>query len=123
MKALLAVAAAALMTATAHADCAYPSPPGKLPDGNSATMEEMVSAQKDVKEYNKQIETYLGCLDKEQKDAIASAGDKPSDEQKAKLQKIQQLQTQKHNAAVDQMQSVADRFNEQVRIFKSRDKK
>jgi hypothetical protein len=33
---------------------------------------------------------------------------------------MQQVEAQKHNAAVDQLQAVADRFNEQVKIFKAK---
>ena len=30
------------------------------------------------------------------------------------------VEVQKHNAAIDQLQSVADRFNEQVKVYKAR---
>jgi hypothetical protein len=33
---------------------------------------------------------------------------------------MDKMEVQKNNAAVDQLQSVADRFNEQVRIFKAK---
>jgi len=37
---------------------------------------------------------------------------------------MQKVEAQKHNAAIDQLQNVADRFNEQVKVFKARtDKK
>lgn len=124
MKALISLAAAAALTSPAFADCPYPSPPAKLPDGNSATMEEMVTAQKAVKSYNTEINEYLACLDKEQAQAESAAGgDKATDEQKQKIAKMKQVQAQKHNAAVDQAQSVADHFNEQVRIFKAKNAK
>jgi hypothetical protein len=32
------------------------------------------------------------------------------------------MQAKRNNAAVDQVQAIADRFNEQLRIFKARDK-
>ena len=52
--------------------------------------------------------------------AKANAGEKPSAQQKADMDRMEQMQIQKNNAAVDQLQSVADRFNEQVRIYKSK---
>ena len=51
MKVFIAIAATAVLSAgTAYADCSYPTPPDHLPDGNTATLQEMVEAQKAVKE-------------------------------------------------------------------------
>ena len=33
---------------------------------------------------------------------------------------MKKVEAQKHNAAIDQLQSVADRFNEQVKVYKAR---
>jgi hypothetical protein len=122
MKSLFAMAlAAVLSTGAAHADCTYPPAPDKLPDGATATLEEMVAGQKAVKEYDKVINEYVTCIDKELDDKIAKAGDQLKPQQKADMQKVE---AQKHNAAIDQLQNVADRFNEQVKVFKARtDKK
>jgi hypothetical protein len=118
MKALLAFAAmAALSAGAASADCPYPPAPDKLPDGATATMQDMLAGQKAVGEYNKAINDYVGCIDKELDAAIAKAGDKIKPEQKADMTRIA---NQKHNAAIDQLQSVADRFNEQVKVFKAK---
>jgi hypothetical protein len=118
MKALLVLAAAAALSAgAAYADCPYPSPPEKLPDGASATLQDMLAGQKAVADYNKAINDYVACIDKAVVDSIASAGDKLKPEQKADMQRVE---TQKHNAAIDQLQSVADRFNEQVKVFKAK---
>jgi hypothetical protein len=122
MKAFLAMAAlAALAAGPAYADCPYPAAPSKIPDGATATMEDMLAGQKAVKEYDKAIGEYVACIDKEVKDSEAKAGDQLKPEQKADMEKVE---TQKHNAAIDQEQSVADRFNEQVKVFRARtDKK
>jgi hypothetical protein len=117
MKALLAMAFATALTGTVYADCPYPTAPAKLPDGATATLEEMLAGQKAVQEYSKAINDYNACIDKALDDQIAKGGDKLKPEQKADLQR---MEAQKHNAAVDQLQSVADRFNEQVKIFKAR---
>jgi hypothetical protein len=118
MKAFLALAVTAAITAVpAYADCPYPPAPDKLPDGATATLEQMVAGQKAVQAYQKAINDYNACIDKGLDDAIAKGGDQLKPEQKAEMQK---LEAQKHNAAVDQLQGVADRFNEQVKIFKAR---
>ena len=118
MKVLLALAlTTALTAAPVYADCPYPTAPTKLPDGASATLEEMIAGQKTVQAYEKAINEYNACIDKALDDAIVKGGDHLKPEQKAEMQK---LEAQKHNAAVDQLQGVADRFNEQVKIFKAR---
>ena len=116
MKVLLAIAFATA-TAAAYADCPYPQAPTKLPDGATATLEEMVAGQKAVGAYQKSINDYTACIDKELDDAIAKGGDKLKPDDKKKMQ---QMEAQKHNAAVDQLQTVADRFNEQVKVYKAR---
>jgi hypothetical protein len=118
MKALLALAAmAALSAAAAHADCPYPVPPDKAPDGANATMQDMLAGQKAVTEYNTAVTAYVACVDKETNDAIAKAGDQLKPEQKADMERVRD---RKHDAAIDQLQKVADRFNEQVKIFKAK---
>ena len=116
MKALLAMVFA-MATAAAYADCPYPQAPTKLPDGATATLEDMVAGQKAVGAYQKAINDYTTCIDKELDDAIAKCGDKLKPQQK---QDMQQVEAQKHNAAVDQLQTIADRFNEQVKVYKAR---
>jgi hypothetical protein len=117
MKALLAITALAALAGPVYADCSYPPPPAKLPDGNSATMQEMVEAKNAVTQYNKDINAYVACIKLEHETAVTTAGDKLTPEQKADMEKIE---VQKNNAAVDQLQSIADRFNEQVRIYKAK---
>ena len=124
MKLLVAVGLSAALCAVraAQADCSYPPPPDHLPDGHTATMAEMVEGQKAVKDYDKAINAYVACLQLEQDDAVHKAGDKDkmSKEQKAQMARDEAVEVQKHNAAIDQLQSIADRFNEQVRVFKAK---
>jgi hypothetical protein len=121
MKAFIATAALAALTAgAAYADCPYPSPPEKIPDGNTATLDDMVAVKKAITAYDAAIAVYLECIKQEHEDAVAKAGDKLTDKQKVDLEHIE---TQRHNAAVAQLQSVADRFNEQVRAYKAKNTK
>jgi len=111
--ALLALAA----SGAAQAACIYPRSPERLPDGATATYEEMVAAQKVVKQFNEDINAYNACLDLEMT-TLEQSG--TYDENR--LAELRAMQAKKNNAAVDEVQSVADRFNEQLRIFKARDK-
>jgi len=122
MKSLLAavaVAAAALAPA-AYADCTYPQAPSHLPDGSTATLAEMLAGQKVVQSYNEQMTAYLSCIKLERDSRVAQAGANLTKQQK---QELEAIEIQKNNAAVDQLHSVADQFNAQVRIFKARTKK
>ena len=112
---------AALAAGHAYANCTYPKAPDKIPDGATATLAEMVDAQKAVKVYNDQIKAYTDCLKTEHdQDMAKAAADKLPKDQVDELEKVA---VQKNNAAVDEAQAITDRFNEQVRIFKSRNQK
>jgi hypothetical protein len=127
MKVFIAIASLAVLSAgTAYADCSYPTPPEHIPDGNTATLPEMVEAQKAVKEYDKAINAYVACIQLERNDAVgklAKPGEKPTADQKKAMDDMERVEVQKHNAAIDQLQSVADRFNVQVKVFKSKNDK
>jgi hypothetical protein len=120
MKYLFAIVILAGLTGGhAHASCTYPPPPGKIPDGRTATLKEMVDGQKAVTDYDAAINEYVRCLDTETTDAIAKAGDQLTEKQKEEMQRIS---VQKQSAAIDQDNSISARYNEQVRIFKGKDK-
>ena len=125
MKLFIAMASTAVLSAgTAYAECSYPTPPDHLPDGNTATLQEMVTAQKAVKDYDKAINAYVACIQLERDDAVSKLavkpGETPTAEQKKAIEDRQRVEIQKHNAAIDQLQSVADRFNEQVKVYKAK---
>jgi hypothetical protein len=121
MKALLAMAAiVSLSIAPVYADCPYPTGPKKVPDGNTASLDEMLAMKKAVKQYDDDTTTYLGCIQREHDAALSALGEKASDKQKADLDRIE---TDRHNAAVAQLQGIADKFNEQVRVYKAKNDK
>src|SRR6201992_1229104 len=124
MKLFIAIASTAVLSAgTAYADCSYPTPPDHIPDGNTATLQDMVAAQKAVKDYDKAINAYVSCIQLERNDAtskMAKPGETPTAEQKKAMDDMERVEIQKHNAAIDQLQSVADRFNEQVKVYKAK---
>jgi hypothetical protein len=74
------------------ADCARPAAPGAIPDGKTAAMEEMMATKKVVDAYKREMEEYLAC----------------------------EKSTAKLDAAQAELVKVADRFNAQVRAFKSK---
>ena len=117
---LSGLALALIVTAAANAECAYPKEPANTPNGATASQDEMVAGMKAVKEYNGQVTAYLSCLEQEMNARIEAAGpDAPAEQ----IEQIKAIHTKRHNAAVEALEQHAARFNEQVKTFKSRDKK
>ena len=112
----LLVIAASLSTA-AYADCTYPRKPAKLPDGNTATRDEMVAANKLVKQYNADMTVYLDCIKTEYDGTTAKLPADATEDQKKQLATVY---ARKNDAAVDELQGVATQFNEQLRVFKAK---
>ena len=105
LAALVATVAVAI-SATAQAACPYPAEI-EIPNGARATKDEMMAANTSMKEYMGKVDEYLACLDREE----AELGDVVTDEQK-------QLHTSRHNTAVDALNALAARYNEQVQAYK-----
>ena len=95
----------ALMQVT-YAACPYPEDV-IVPDGNTATTDDMVDGQTRIKQYMAEMEAHLDCLDREEADLERE----PTEDER-------KLHSERHNKTVDQMEKVAADFNEQVRAYK-----
>jgi len=93
-----------LLALPAHGSCVLPLAPSKFPDGATATELELVTAMQTLKRYSMDVNNYLKCLEFEAGQQRLSRDD----------------QAARHNAAVDGLQAITQKFNEQVRIFKAR---
>lgn len=80
----------------------------QLPDGATATTEQMVAGQKQVKQYVADAEAFLACLEQSE----AAAGETLTEEQ-------QQANVALYNAVVDKMEGLAQGFNEQIQAYKA----
>ena len=99
----LALACAASVPA-AYANCQLPPAPSKIPDGSTASKQQMLTAMQTIQEYNHDVQTYLKCLDFEVRQDQMSSDD----------------QVSLHNTAVNKLQSIAAEFNKQVLAFKAK---
>ncbi len=106
---------AVIVFAPATLACGYPDRV-TIPNGSSATKDEMVAGQRGVKKFMADMETYLSCI--EEKDKDIRAGFEEADPI-VEAQRDEML-FKKHNAAVEEMETVAARFNEEVRTYKAR---
>jgi hypothetical protein len=104
----------------AQADCTYPRAPESMPDGNTATKEEMIAGKNEVSRYNTEMNAYLDCIKLEIDAATPKDPSKLSKDEKAKADQQSKMLTQKNNAAVDELQAVVGRFNEQLKLYKAK---
>jgi hypothetical protein len=104
-------AMAFLVACSAQADCAFPKAPATIPDGKTATEDEMLAAMTAFKSYNDDVVKFGKCLEDEMKDRAVGT---------AQLMQLKTMQAKKLNTAVEELQEKAKLFNEQVRIFKAR---
>jgi hypothetical protein len=92
MTKLVSIAVLWIAAASAAYACDRPAAPTAIPDGKTAAMEEMMAAKKAVDAFKSAMETYLSC----------------------------EKSASKVNDAQDELVKVADKFNAQVRAFKSK---
>jgi ApbE superfamily uncharacterized protein (UPF0280 family) len=98
---------ATLAAASAFAGAACETPAMiTLPEGKSATMEQMLSAQAQVKTYIAAMNDYLACVDNE----AAGKGEDAPDQFKA-------MMATRHNMAVTEMEAVAAAFNDERKAY------
>jgi hypothetical protein len=123
MKLLTSLVAVPLLLAlgsAAEAACVYPQAPQSFPNGQKATKEEMLTAQGTIKEYSKTVqETYLPCLEEEMNTAIAALDPADPEFEKKKVS-AEAIHAKKHNAALDELQAVADHWKVEMTAYKAK---
>ena len=85
--------------------CALPSAPPPIPE--EAIKEDLLKAQKNVKQFQADMEVYRTCINKDVDSGELTAGN-------------QAAISNAHNYSVDMESRVADMFNEAVRAYKAR---
>ena len=87
-----------------------------VPDGETASKEELVATQKAVKDFIASMDAYLECIVEEEKLARQAMDNlEPEVEQRR-----EELLTQKYNAGVDSMKVVEAEWNATVQAYKKR---
>jgi cyclophilin family peptidyl-prolyl cis-trans isomerase len=94
------------MTSELTADCTPPAVPA-LPDASVVSEAEMLSSQRQIREFVAAGDAYLACVDRILKDEDRSAG-------------LRNAAVEEYNRMVAAMEEIAAGFNEQIRIFKAR---
>tara|TARA_B100000953_G_C17855456_1_gene369779 strand:- start:330 stop:674 length:345 start_codon:yes stop_codon:yes gene_type:complete len=95
---------------SAFSDCFYPKMKVDIPNGSTATMEEMAETQTDFRAYNADMDVYLDCLD----DELSKIS-----EDFEGYKDIKRISDDKYNAAIDQLTKAAEEWNQAVRSYKA----
>jgi hypothetical protein len=95
--------------------CEYPERP-TLPDGGTASKEEMIAAQSAVKAFLASIDEYLTCIEQEEKDAIAAL-DNPDEET---IKRRDDLLSKRCDAANEEKFLFGEQWNQQVRAYNAK---
>ena len=114
-------------TASMAQDCVAPTAP-QIPEGEKSSLEQMLAAQKAVKEFQAANLAYMSCLEPSvtaaeaaAKDAAAKVAEKADGaEDAAKAANAGLLKAQEtYNAAVSMEEEVAGKFNTEIRDYKT----
>ena len=88
-----------------------------IPNGGTATKDQMLEGQRGVKTYVTAMEIYLECIVEEEKSALEVIEDIQPDDQAQR----QDAMNKKYNAAVDEMERIAAQFNAEVQAYRAKD--
>jgi hypothetical protein len=111
----LFVLLAMFWAAPAAADCVYPKAPATLPQGSTATYEQMREAHRAVSEFDAEVHGFTVCLGLQAQE-IRVGGNLAAEELASALAQLTEI----HNAAVAEAEFVAEQFNQQLRIYRER---
>jgi hypothetical protein len=118
MKALIPLSIVATLTAApAFANCVAPLNDVRIPNGNKATMDEILAANHALQEHTTEVEAYTHCLKAEQQAKIDAIGPDITDEQKSK---IASEFVNRQNEESEKLQSLADHYSVAVRDYRAR---
>jgi hypothetical protein len=91
--------------------CDYPARPS-IPNGSSASRDELMLAKEDINAYLAGVDAYLICIEAEFNSAKDSLADEPEE-----LSRRDDMLEKKFDAANDEKELVGEEFNLQVRAY------
>ena len=115
MKRLIQTAGGILVLTLAQSGfaCDYPERVN-VPNGTTASIDEMRAGMKEVEQFKADMQTYLACIVEEEKAARAAIDDlEPEVEQQR-----EEMLTKKYNAAVEDEERLVAAINAEIRAYK-----
>ncbi|KGE03315.1 hypothetical protein [Pseudohaliea rubra] len=117
----IAVLAGALTAAPAFAECTAPGAPS-LPEGASASMEEMLAGQKAVKTFQEANIDYMKCVEGRITAAKEASETAETKDARAAARETYATAVEAYNEAVSTEETVAGNFNTAVREYQAANK-
>lgn len=101
--------------------CDYPEAVD-IPNGATATKDEMVGGVNAFKAWQQALAEYRECIKAETAEAIAALADSgaSAEEQEQSKMALEKQLTQKHDASVDDEMTRAEDMNAQIKAYKSK---
>lgn len=96
--------------------CEYPDRVS-IPNGTTATKDEMLEGQRGVKKFMADMDVYLECIVDEEKMARAAIEELSAEDE----QQREDMLNKKYNAAVDEMERLAAQFNVEVQAYRAKE--
>ena len=96
--------------------CDYPAPPKTLPDGATATKDEMLAGVKLISAYQERMTVYLSCIEAYQVVALQAFGEDDVDDKNRSKSNFDK----RYNAAVEDQTKTVEIFNLEIRTYKAR---
>ena len=109
----IVVLSLALGSAVSMADDCVPPDGPQIPEGEGATLDQMLGAQKSIKEFQAANLSYMSCLEPmlTAAEAAAEGGEEGAVENYKTIQET-------YNAAVSREEEIAGKFNSEIRDYK-----
>ncbi len=111
------LASCVLLAAAPAIACDYPAQPA-IPDGATATKDEMIAASGEVKAYLAKVDEFLMCIEDEEKAAIAASAEMPEEE----IKRRSEMLDKRFEAANEDKALFGEKFNLQVRAYNDKAK-
>jgi hypothetical protein len=100
------------------ADCNKPQAP-TVPNGASASYDDMIAGQQAIKTFQADNKAYLDCMDKEIKAAVSVAKTAESAEDRSAAAERHTDMVNEFNAAISQEEKLATKFNSEIEEFQA----
>ena len=113
-----ALAALLLVSAVRAEECAAPARPA-MPDGATATMDDMLAGQQAVKDFQASNMEYMHCLERNFNAAKAIVSNAADADARAIANSEYEQAVEAYNAAVSAEEEVAGAFNVELREYRA----
>ncbi len=104
-----------LLSSSIALACDYPERPS-MPDGATASKDELLAAKGSVQDFITKVDEYLNCIEGEEKVAVEEM-DNPSEEE---TKRRDDMLNKKFDAANEEKALLGEQFNQQIRAYNQR---